>query len=142
MPRQTPEQAKGPHPVDVHVGQRARGQRLLQGLSQTAMAGRLGLTFQQLQKYESGANRISASRLWQIAETLETPVAWFYEGIREGGDARDSETGTAHATLEMAPFHRTLSEAGPGPSAGADQSDRRGPRPGSAAGGGMTAAPA
>lgn len=101
MPRQTPGQAKKPHPVDVHVGRRVRGQRAQQGLSQTAMADRLGLTFQQLQKYESGANRISASRLWQIAETLEMPVAWFFEGIREGGDARDSETCTTRATLEI-----------------------------------------
>ena len=72
-----PSGKKGPNPVDVHVGRRVRIRRVLCGLSLTALAEQLGLTFQQLQKYESGANRISASRLWQIAQILDVPISWF-----------------------------------------------------------------
>jgi transcriptional regulator with XRE-family HTH domain len=69
------------HPVDVHVGQAVRWRRKLRGLSQEALARRLGLTFQQVQKYETGANRISASALHAIARTLEVPVSAFFEGL-------------------------------------------------------------
>ena len=67
----------GAHPVDVNVSQRVRMRRVMCGLSQTALANRLGLTFQQLQKYESGMNRISASKLWLIAQALDAQVQWF-----------------------------------------------------------------
>lgn len=69
------------HPVDVHVGQAVRWRRKLRGLSQEALARRLGLTFQQVQNYETGANRISASALHAIARTLEVPVSAFFEGL-------------------------------------------------------------
>lgn len=72
---------KTPHPVDIHVGRRVKSRRALREMSQTALADKIGLTFQQLQKYESGANRISAGRLWDIAQTLDVSVAWFFEGI-------------------------------------------------------------
>ena len=75
-----------PDPVDVHVGGRLRLRRTLMGLSQTDLAKSVGLTFQQVQKYESGANRVSASRLYHIAESLDVPVSFFFDDMpREGG---------------------------------------------------------
>lgn len=74
-----------PDPVDTHVGQRLRLRRVLLGMSQTDLAKTLGLTFQQVQKYESGANRISASRLYYIAEALDIPVSFFYDDIPQRG---------------------------------------------------------
>ncbi len=68
------------HPVDAHVGQKIRTLRRSQGRTQTEMAAAIGLTFQQVQKYERGANRISASKLHEIAEFLKVPVTYFYEG--------------------------------------------------------------
>lgn len=75
---------KTPHPVDVHVGKGVRSRRVLRGMTQSVLAEQIGLTFQQLQKYESGANRISASRLWEIAQILDVPVASFFDGIEPG----------------------------------------------------------
>ena len=72
-----------PNPIDVHVGNRVRMYRTLRGLSQEKLGEALGLTFQQVQKYEKGMNRIGASRLWDISQVLDTPVAFFYEGISE-----------------------------------------------------------
>jgi transcriptional regulator with XRE-family HTH domain len=69
---------KVPHPVDVHVGKRLRTLRCLAGLSQVELAGSVAITFQQLQKYESGANRVSASRLWEFAQVLHAPVESFF----------------------------------------------------------------
>jgi len=78
------------HPVDVHVGQRVRQRRWMIGMTQQQLANKVGIKFQQIQKYETGANRISASRLWDIADALEVPVAFFFEGIDEavGEDAK------------------------------------------------------
>lgn len=69
--------------IDIHVGRRVRERRIMQGLSQTGLAERFGITFQQMQKYESGTNRVSASRLWRLSEELDVPVAWFFIGIGE-----------------------------------------------------------
>ncbi|MDX2484279.1 MAG: helix-turn-helix transcriptional regulator [Pseudodonghicola sp.] len=66
------------HPTDAHVGKKIRHFRWLKGLNQTQLAGTIGVKFQQLQKYETGANRISASRLFATAEALEQPVASFF----------------------------------------------------------------
>lgn len=74
---------KSPHPVDLHVGRRVRSRRMTLGMTQSELAGQMGLTFQQLQKYESGANRISASRLWEIAKILDVPVVWFFEDFED-----------------------------------------------------------
>jgi transcriptional regulator with XRE-family HTH domain len=71
----------GPHPVDRHVGLRIRMRRKEMGVSQERLAESLGITFQQVQKYERGANRVSASKLWEIAGALKTPVAYFYDGL-------------------------------------------------------------
>jgi len=78
------------HPVDVHVGKRVRHRRWLVGMTQQQLAERVGIKFQQIQKYETGANRISASRLWDIADALEVPVSFFFEGLQ--GDGAASET--------------------------------------------------
>lgn len=69
------------HSVDLHVGKRIRHQRLLAGLTQVDLASQIGVRFQQLQKYETGANRVSASRLWMIAKRLDVPVTWFFDGL-------------------------------------------------------------
>lgn len=68
-----------PDPIDIHVGGRLRLKRTLDGLSQTELAKTVGLTFQQVQKYESGANRISASRLYHLSEALRVPVSFFFD---------------------------------------------------------------
>ncbi|MCQ8185911.1 helix-turn-helix domain-containing protein [Parvularcula maris] len=72
-----------PHQVDLHVGQRLRQRRCLLGMTQQKLADAVGIKFQQIQKYESGANRISASRLWVIARSLEVPVSYFFEGMTD-----------------------------------------------------------
>lgn len=72
-----------PHPVDLHVGQRIRLSRRLAGASQSQVANALGLSFQQLQKYERGTNRISASKLQALALHLRVPIRWFFEGLQE-----------------------------------------------------------
>ncbi len=71
------------HPIDLHVGQRLRQRRCLLGLTQQRLAGAVGIKFQQIQKYESGANRVSASRLWALAQALDTPVSYFFENLPE-----------------------------------------------------------
>lgn len=74
------EGKRGPHPIDVHVGQRVRARRKMLGMSQTQLGEQLGVTFQQVQKYERGTNRIGSSRLFQMSTTLDVPVAYFFEG--------------------------------------------------------------
>jgi transcriptional regulator with XRE-family HTH domain len=71
---------KAPNPIDCYVGSRIRAKRNDAGLSQEALAAQLGLTFQQIQKYEKGANRVSASRLQLIATLLKTPISYFFDG--------------------------------------------------------------
>jgi len=72
---------KDPHPIDRHVGSRVRLRRTVIGMSQEQLGHKLGVTFQQVQKYEKGSNRVSASRLWQIARTLGVPVSFFFEQV-------------------------------------------------------------
>jgi transcriptional regulator with XRE-family HTH domain len=71
---------KAPNPTDKHVGARVRMRRMMLGMSQEKLGDALGLTFQQVQKYEKGANRIGASRLQQIAHILQVPVSFFFDG--------------------------------------------------------------
>ena len=71
---------KAPNPIDKHVGSRVRMRRMMLGMSQEKLGDALGLTFQQVQKYEKGSNRIGASRLQQISLILQVPVAFFFEG--------------------------------------------------------------
>ena len=71
---------KAPNPIDKHVGSRVRMRRMMLSMSQEKLGDALGLTFQQVQKYEKGTNRIGASRLQQIANILQVPVSFFFEG--------------------------------------------------------------
>lgn len=70
-----------PHLVDIHVGKRIRHRRWLAGMTQQQLAESVGIKFQQIQKYETGANRVSASRLWDIAAAMGVNVAFFFEGM-------------------------------------------------------------
>ncbi|MDZ4321385.1 MAG: helix-turn-helix transcriptional regulator, partial [Phenylobacterium sp.] len=93
-----------PNPVDVHVGRRVRLRRRELGVSQGWLADRLGLTFQQVQKYERGSNRISASKLYQIASVLEVPITFFFEGLDDpaapkGARYADAFTGVMEELL-------------------------------------------
>ncbi|XDA97562.1 helix-turn-helix transcriptional regulator [Sulfitobacter sp. LCG007] len=74
------------HVVDVHVGKRIRQRRWLVGMTQQRLAELVGIKFQQIQKYETGANRVSASRLWDIADALEVEVSFFFEGLKADQD--------------------------------------------------------
>lgn len=71
--------SRRPNPIDVHVGSRVRLQRMLRGISQEKLGEKLGLTFQQIQKYEKGVNRIGASRLYDLASVLGVPIQFFYD---------------------------------------------------------------
>lgn len=78
--------------IDMHLGKRLRRRRRLLGLTQQQLAGACGVRFQQIQKYECGANRISAARLWQLSEALEVPVGYFYDGLSDA-DQREHAQG-------------------------------------------------
>lgn len=77
--------------IDLHLGRRLRRRRRLLGLTQQQLAAAVGIRFQQIQKYECGANRISAARLWQLSQALEVPVAFFYEGLAEQQSRRERD---------------------------------------------------
>lgn len=87
----------GPHPIDRHVGLRIRMRRKELGMTQDKLAQALGLTFQQVQKYERGANRVSASKLWEMARALKAPVAYFYDGL---GDDMEMAAGATFANAQ------------------------------------------
>ena len=72
-----------PHIVDLHVGKRIRQRRWLVGMTQQELGEKVGIKFQQIQKYETGANRVSASRLWDISQALEVPVTYFFDGLSQ-----------------------------------------------------------
>ena len=104
----TAQHVKKPNAVDVHVGALIRARRKVMGMSQTTLADSVGITFQQVQKYERGTNRVSASRLFQLARALDTPITWFFEDIESDRAARDkavdSEDGdpmSRRETLEL-----------------------------------------
>lgn len=79
------DQDRTPNPIDRHVGLRIRMRRKELGISQERLADAIGLTFQQIQKYERAANRVSASKLWEMARALKTSVGYFYEGLGDPG---------------------------------------------------------
>ena len=79
------------HPVDVHVGKRVRHRRWMVGMTQQQLGDIVGIKFQQIQKYETGMNRISASRLWDIAQALDVSISFFFEGF-------ESEEGVPETT--------------------------------------------
>jgi transcriptional regulator with XRE-family HTH domain len=108
--------------IDLHLGKRLRARRRLLGLTQQQLAQVVGVRFQQIQKYECGANRISASRLWDLSEVLNVPVSYFYEGLQsspravvlENGDfagaanAESQDLIRAYYQLDEAPRRRLL----------------------------------
>ena len=75
------------HPVDIHVGKRVRHRRWMNGTTQQQLAEAVGIKFQQIQKYETGMNRVSASRLWDIAKVLNVEVSFFFEGFDDDAPA-------------------------------------------------------
>jgi transcriptional regulator with XRE-family HTH domain len=94
---------KTPNPTDRYVGARVRMRRLMLGMSQTALGNSLGVTFQQVQKYEKGTNRIGASRLQQISGSLQVPVAFFFEELPIPAKAQASAQAGAHASAHANP---------------------------------------
>ena len=83
---------RSPNPIDIHVGTRVRLRRQVMKMSQEKLGDQLGVTFQQVQKYERGANRVGASRLWKLSEVLDVPVNFFYDGLSTeyGGQSESS----------------------------------------------------
>ena len=98
--------AKPPNPVDRHVGSRVRMRRIMLGMSQEKLGEGLGLTFQQIQKYEKGTNRIGASRIQQISEILQVPVSFLFEGS-PGSGAAAKNFGEAPSPAYVADFLAT-----------------------------------
>jgi len=102
-PRYTVATKKVPNPVDEHVGSRMRMRRMMLAMSQEKLADALGLTFQQVQKYERGQNRIGASRLQQISHVLQVPLAFFFEGT-PNASAPHGSNGSALSMVEIDDF--------------------------------------
>ena len=100
---------KKQNPVDVHVGKQMQARRILCGMSQAELAEQLGLTFQQVQKYETGANRISAGRLWQAGKVLDVPISYFFEGL-DGKAEPAADILNTRAELELVRDYETCSE--------------------------------
>ena len=104
-----------PHPVDVHVGKRIRLQRLLLGMNQDTLGKALGLAFQQVQKYEKGANRVSASRLAEMATVLGVPIPFFFSGLSAPNDTEDRQwqEWTEHGeTIELIRCYHAIPDYG------------------------------
>lgn len=101
--------------IDLHLGKRLRRRRRLLGLTQQQLASQVGIRFQQIQKYECGANRIAAARLWELAEALETPVNYFYDGLAEARErsrpqAAQPESFSRKETLDLIQAYYQLGE--------------------------------
>jgi transcriptional regulator with XRE-family HTH domain len=89
-----------PNPVDIHVGARVRLRRTLLGMSQEKLGDAIGLTFQQVQKYERGANRIGASRLFHLSRVLDVPISFFFEDMPSGGAGKGAAHAAGHGMAE------------------------------------------
>jgi len=99
------------HPVDAHVGQLLRHRRWLAGLTQQQLGDAVGIKFQQIQKYETGMNRISASRLWELSRALDVPVSFFFEGLSGApGENPDDAAETIGKTAESGAKSDVLKE--------------------------------
>ncbi len=90
-----------PHPIDITVGARIVSQRLVKRMTQTDLANSIGVSFQQVQKYERGSNRVSASRLWRISEALNVPMTYFFDGVT-------TDAGAPREERPMTPWAREL----------------------------------
>ena len=86
------------HPVDVHVGKRVSHRRWMVGMTQQQLGEAVGIKFQQIQKYETGMNRVSASRLWDIATVMSVPISFFFEGL-DGAAVEGAKKTTAQGDL-------------------------------------------
>ena len=116
------KRGEGPNPIDIHVGNRLRLRRTLLGLSQEKLGEAVGITFQQLQKYERGANRISSSRLFNLSQVLSVQVGFFFEGLVGADDAiggpatsptdAEFETMTNRETLELVRAYHRIESSG------------------------------
>ncbi len=89
------------HLVDIHVGKRIRQKRSEIGMTQQQLAQAVGVKFQQIQKYETGSNRVSASRLWEIASVLDVKISFFFEGIGGGGAQTETTDLNRKETLDL-----------------------------------------
>ncbi|MCB6178156.1 helix-turn-helix domain-containing protein [Rhodobacter sp. Har01] len=101
------------HPVDAHVGKRIRHRRWMVGMTQQQLADKVGIKFQQIQKYETGMNRVSASRLWDIADALGVQISFFFEGL-SGDEALQGAQGDFMAdkeALELVRSYYAIPEA-------------------------------
>lgn len=100
------------HIVDVHVGKRIRHRRWMIGMTQQQLAEKVGIKFQQIQKYETGMNRVSASRLWDIARTVDVPVSFFFEGLHDvGADGFDDDILADKEALQLVRAYYAMPEA-------------------------------
>ena len=98
---------KSPNPIDVHVGSRVRLRRMMLGMSQEKLGENLGITFQQIQKYEKGTNRIGASRLHHIADVLTVPISFFYENAPGRTEAAGGGFAEPHSASYIVDFLST-----------------------------------
>src|SRR5258707_2708635 len=92
-----------PNPIDIHVGSRVRLRRTLLGMSQEKLGEAIGLTFQQVQKYERGANRVGASRLYDLSRVLDVPVSFFFEEMAAPGESSAHTSGLAEGPAGYEP---------------------------------------
>jgi transcriptional regulator with XRE-family HTH domain len=102
------------HPVDAHVGKRIRHRRWMVGMTQQQLADKVGIKFQQIQKYETGMNRVSASRLWDVADALGVTISFFFEGLADGQAAVTQAQGDMMAdkeALELVRSYYAIPEA-------------------------------
>lgn len=98
-----------PHPIDIHVGRRLRARRRLLGVTQETLANAVNIKFQQIQKYESGANRVSASRLWALGKALDVPVSYFFDGMNGSEPVFESQL-SEHYGFSETPSAEILDE--------------------------------
>jgi transcriptional regulator with XRE-family HTH domain len=122
--RRRRQKSDKPNPTDVHVGARVRLRRTLLGMSQEKLGEAIGLTFQQVQKYERGANRVGASRLYDLSRVLDVPVAFFFEDMApassgasessaagEGAERTDADPMVKRETLELVRAYYKIPDA-------------------------------
>jgi len=107
MPKDMATEGRRPSPIDLHVGERVRLRRRLLGVAQDQLADDLGLTFQQVQKYERGENRISASKLYQIATLLKTDIGFFFDGLPDPVEAAGPDGAGREADRTVQTFLHT-----------------------------------
>jgi transcriptional regulator with XRE-family HTH domain len=100
-------EAAAPDPIDMFVGRRVRAMRKERRISQTELGRRIGVSFQQVQKYERGANRVSASKLYEIAKTLQVPVSFFFDGLADPMSGAEVDDATQHAEKVVQEFLTT-----------------------------------